>query len=221
MKRVRGALSIEKMKNVTLVVCKERLHRDFPVLVNEDASLPLCATYSVAPLKCKTKLGKWLAQTIESTKFSDPESQCHIALPSTVEGAKVTEFAERIGKHKSISSVEDAENLYLEIYQWIEWRRSEISSDFKTLFSRQIIQFKWPVYGSAASGYANSVEEYFDNCARQINRTGGVIYSVGGSCVVGKTLDCVSGIQLGIMEHVDGEFTKHALSSGIQPNLQG
>jgi len=46
-------------------------------------------------------------------------------------------------------------------------------------FRYRVIDYRWTVFGSSAADAAYTPEQYFDLCARQIRKTGGVILTAG------------------------------------------
>lgn len=171
------------MKKVTLVATEDRLLADFPAQFRpaKPGTNPgiLSAEYEVDPNACATKLGRWLAETVITTRFDSLLSSCSILLPQTAEGCVVRDLAERLMQRQSIANEVEAERLYVDIEDWIAERRTAIEVLGSYAFRNRVIAYKWPVFGAVAAENASTPEAYFDICAKQIRMTGGVILSVG------------------------------------------
>lgn len=165
-----------------MVITIQRLQQDFPEkfgrIGSEIGSGLIFEQYSINPLNCQTKLGRWLADVIDSTLFDDDSSKCSIILPFTEEGIQIRDFARQLTKYQSMRNLADLRSLHAKIDAWLSQRQEATRAD-KTLFRHRVINFKWPVFGSHAAENARTPEQYFDVCADQIMRTGGVIRHAG------------------------------------------
>ena len=98
---------------VELLVTDERARRDYPdpAYSSSPRARPgvVSALYKVAPEKCATELGRWLASHITCTRLDHDGSLCQIVLPLTEEDVHFREFGLRLATRTAILSPADAE----------------------------------------------------------------------------------------------------------------
>lgn len=139
----------------------------------------MSAEFPVDPAACKTKLGAWLASTIRTTRFDDDLSLCRIVLPATEFGLHVRDLAARLHGFHQVGTAEQAEMVFQLLSEWTEQQRKTLKVYEQHAFMYRTMQFEWPVFGSARAAGATTPEAYFDECAGQIRKTGGVILNAG------------------------------------------
>ena len=170
------------MRTVNLVATEATIQRFFHGSPKANpASKPgiMSADFPVVPETCKTALGRWLADVIVTTRFDDDASNCSILLPATEQGLHFREFGEHLQRKREIRSIEEAERALREVEAWVQKQRNLAKVYGETTCRYRVIQFSWPVFGSAAAHGADTPEGYFDLCAGQIRSTGGVILKAG------------------------------------------
>lgn len=139
----------------------------------------MSAPFPIVPETCRTALGRWLAENIITTRFDDDASSCAVLLPATEMGLHVRECGERLMRAQALPNAAEAEELFQRLEAWIAQQRKVIAGCGRLAFQYRVIQFQWPVCGSAAADGAKTPEDYFDVCARLIRTTGGVIVRAG------------------------------------------
>ncbi len=165
-------------KTVDLVATSETVQRYFPEAANRTGILS--APFPIDASACRTALGRWLAETIHSTRFDDDASRCAILLPHTHFGLSVRDLGERISReYKAADSLDDADRAFDALDRWISEQRKILKAYGPTQLQYCIEQYRWPVFGSTAAEGADTPEAYFDRCASAIRATGGVILRAG------------------------------------------
>jgi hypothetical protein len=142
----------------------------------------MSAAFPIDPAACRTALGRWLAETIKTTRFDDDASRCVIVTPYTEEGLQAKDFLSKLLARSStvaLRSSEDMQRLHRELQEWMEERGRYLAAYGDDLFRYRVMDFAWPVFGSRAAGGAGSPEDYFDACAKAIRETNGVIRWAG------------------------------------------
>lgn len=169
------------MKTVNLVATIPMVQRYFPGTTPRTGYRPdvMSADFPIAPERCKTALGRWLAEKILTTRFDDDASRCVIAVPATELGLHFRSLAERLMQMQEIRSAEEAERSFEEIERWLEKTRRIAKVYGSANYKYRTFQFQWPVFGSLTVKEAVIPEDYFDACARKIRVTGGVIVAAG------------------------------------------
>lgn len=140
----------------------------------------------VTPAICATPLGRFLAETIGSTRRNNPASAVRILNPETHAGkmlaAAIREWNDRL-EHpasRNLRSADALEAVIASITRRVFQVGTIATSDpggapFKT----SIGEFEWPVLGSRAAGEIEIPEMFFDFCARKIIDSGGIVVSAG------------------------------------------
>ncbi len=173
------------MKTVQLVATEAAIQAYFPGARSpQPGAKPgiMSAGFPVDPAQCKTALGRWLAETIPTTRFDDDAHRVRIGLPHTEEGLHVLEFFRGVLADPfsgSISSKDQLDAFHRKVEQWLKRRRTFNEAYGDESFRYRAIDFAWPVFGSRAVEAAATPEQYFDACALQIRQTGGVILWAG------------------------------------------
>lgn len=173
------------MKTVELVATEAAIKAHFPGARSPNPGAKpgiMSADFPVNPAGCKTALGRWLAETVLTTRFDDDAHLVRIGLPQTEEGLHVLEFFRGVigdPRSGSISSLAELDVFHGKVEQWLKSRRAVNAMYGNEVFRYRAIYFEWPVYGSRAVEAAATPEEYFDACAQQIRQTGGVILWAG------------------------------------------
>jgi hypothetical protein len=127
----------------------------------------MSARFEVDPEKCTSKFGRWLAERVTTTRFDDDRATLSVTLRATEEDLHVRELAQRISS-TSVRDADDAERLHQLLLKWVEKRRGVIACFGEHCFTPRTIDFAWPVYGSAMAEHLDTVEAYFDLCAKRI-----------------------------------------------------
>lgn len=170
-------------RTVTLVANQDAIERYHPgaALRNDPGLNPgiVSAAFPVDPTKCKSALGRWLAEHILTTRFDDDASLVKIVIPATEEGLHIKELAKKLAQQQRVESAAEAEAVYAGLEKWINERRKLLMVYGSALFEYRVIAFNWPVFGSRAAGGALTPEAYFDECAKMMRTTGGVILKTG------------------------------------------
>lgn len=128
---------------------------------------PVSADFPIDPNDCKSKFGRWLAETIPTTRFDDDFSTLRLTLRATEEDLHVQEAFERLGAMR-IRCKEDFQTFQRHLQDWLKERRSFFEMYGDSLFKPRIISFQWPVFGSADCREASTPPEFFDLCAARI-----------------------------------------------------
>lgn len=160
------------MKTVSLVATVGVVRKFFP-----DAHTPgptakpgiLSAPFPVVPSACKSHFGAWLAERYSTTRRDDDLSILRIELPATEEELQVREFAQSL-QRTPVMTAGAAALLHESILKWVGERKKHIAAYGDACFRRRIVNFDWPVFGSAAGGGFEMPEEYFDFCAMVIRK---------------------------------------------------
>lgn len=175
--------AVNKFINVTLVATLEAIKMHFPEEYREPRlhSKPgiMSAEFSVALDECQTKLGLWLAQNISSTRHDDDGSSCSIVIPATEQGLQLQELGTKLINQSELRTREEFEQTLEHLESWIGRQRARARMAGESYLAYRVIDFDWPVFGSARSNYASTPAAYFDECGKQIRQTGGVIISAG------------------------------------------
>lgn len=167
------------MAIVKLVSTLERIKRDFPDQYRGSRTNIMSADYTIDPAKCETKLGRWLAERIPTTRHDDDASNCTIIYPATEAGIRLTDMGKYWITERIIRNKQDWERVRDTILKSIETLNNHIKVYGNALFLYRAASFAWPVYGSRAAEGAETPEQYFDICARQMRQAGGVVLSAG------------------------------------------
>jgi len=159
------------MSLVTLVANEKAIRNYFPLSDKVIAS----ADFPIDPKHCTTKLGCWLAEKIQTTKFDDDASICQICLPQTTMDFRIASICQSM-QQGNIHNLEQL-NQRIDLFQ----RRISEAYEFvkafgKCEFAYCVQEFKWPIF---SGDIHNSPEDYFDKCAKQIRETNGIIISCG------------------------------------------
>lgn len=169
-------------QHVTLVATEAMIQQYHPSARRPHVSAKpgiMSAEFPVDPAACQTKLGAWLAGTIHTTRFDDDLSQCRIVLPATEFGLHVRDLAERLRACQQVHTLDQTELVFQLLADWTEQQRKSLKVYERHAFTYRTTHFEWPVFGSARAGGAATPEAYFDECAGQIRKTGGVIIDAG------------------------------------------
>lgn len=185
------------MKIVTLSTTLKRVRRDLPSFEysSQRVSQPgvVSYDYDIVPEKCTTELGRWLAEHISTTCRKDDASICLVLLPATELGMHFKKRIEQLTRCVELRTKVDAEGVLIRLENWVAEQRQQIRLSSALCFRYRIVEYDWPVYGSAAAEGAESPEAYFDVVGRQIQKTGGVILCAGLSqdrlpCSIAETM---------------------------------
>lgn len=168
-------------RTVDLVATRDTILKYFP-----DTSEPrsgtnpgiMSAAFPITPELCETELGRWLSNRIFTTRFDDDASSCKLLLPVTEFGLNLRVLGTHLMRKQELST-EEAEPLFREIEAWISKQRKTLELYGRTQSAYRTIKFEWPVFGSAKARGAVSPEAYFDECAKQIRMTGGIVLQAG------------------------------------------
>lgn len=167
-----------RANTVSLVATLPTIQRYFPGGVDSKTGV-MSAPFPIHPESCRTALGRWLAETILTTRFDDDASLCCILLPVTEQGLHFRELGAQLMREQEIRSVEEAERRFADIEAWIKKQRNVAKVYGEATCRYRTFQYQWPVFGSVAGGGAETPEAYFDFCAGEIRSTGGVILRAG------------------------------------------
>jgi hypothetical protein len=129
----------------------------------------------VDPSQIQTALGRWLAETVETTDRTDEASIVRILLPATEIGMSVREMGERLIRRTEILSARELEGLLQEVEVWATKLRAESRVYGRSLYGRRIYEYRWPVYRPDQQ----TPESYWDEAAGEIRGTGGAILYAG------------------------------------------
>ena len=167
---------------VELVATEERLRRDFGDAIvdrNNPNGQIKAARYRVDLEACETKLGRWLAENIETTLFHDDGSRLTLGFGATGAGQALRDLGGRLQRASEVGSRAclDAELAYVE--NQIDELRRMADAHSETLFAPSTAQYQWPVFGSHCASSAETPAQFFDTCARDIRRMGAVILAAG------------------------------------------
>ena len=172
-----------RARTVNLVATLPTIQRYFSGVVDSKSGV-MSADFPISPQSCRTALGRWLAETILTTRFDDDASQCRILLPATEQGLHFRELAERLLSEQEIRSLEEAERRFAALEAWIKRQRQLAKVYGRTTCEYRTFLYQWPVFGSVAVGDADTPEAYFDFCAGRIRSTGGVVLRAGLSAAI-------------------------------------
>ena len=168
-------------RTVNLVATRDAILKYFPdAREPHPAAKPgiMSADFPLVPELCETALGRWLAERIHTTRFEDDAAACKILLPATELGLHVREMGQQMLRHSELNA-ETAEALFGRVTAWIERQRRTLKMYGSVQSAYRTIQFEWPVFGSAKAKGAATPEAYFDECAKQIRMTGGIVLRAG------------------------------------------
>ncbi|MBE0548552.1 MAG: hypothetical protein IH627_13075 [Rubrivivax sp.] len=128
---------------------------------------PISADFPLDPSNCKTEFGRWLAETINTTRFDDDFSRLTVTLGVSEEDLHVREALERFGACR-IRNARDFERFQTQVRTWLESREKNVRMIGDFCFHPRAWTFQWPVFGSASAREAATPEEFFDMCAGHI-----------------------------------------------------
>lgn len=179
----------------------------------------ISANFPINPAECATVLGRWLAEHIFTTRFDDDASRCRLLLPITAQGEAIRQFADNLSRNREVRSVEATERILKGIEDWMVRQRKIIHAYGETVCDYSVIQFQWPVFGSAAAGKlkSNTPEAYFDACGGMIRGSGGVILGAGlGGAIPPDSLTRTMATKAGGGDNLLRRYKEHqAKSIGI------
>jgi hypothetical protein len=162
---------------VELVATKEVVLRYHPN--RAVASSVLSAPFPIAPGKCETALGEWLATHIVTTRLDDDASACRIVLPHSQASLYLSTMADGLRTPTRSGTGRELERAAAHLADQAEDLRSLLHAfPARTLMSPQAMMYRWPVYGGRGA-VSITPEEYFDHCATDIQSSGGVIEYAG------------------------------------------
>ncbi len=125
---------------------------------------PVSANFQIEPARCQTKLGRWLAETVSTTRFDDDHHRLSLTVSSREEEIETKAAFERFTRFR-ISNLADFERLQTTVHGWLSERKGIVNAFGNRCFSARSFDFLWPVFGSAPVKCAQAPEEYFDMCA--------------------------------------------------------
>jgi len=125
---------------------------------------PVSADFPIDPSRCQTKVGRWLAETVCTTRFDDDFHRLRLTSSTTEEEMKTRAAFERFMRF-SITNLADFERLQAELHEWLLERKGVVHVHGNRCFSVCSFDFSWPVFGSTAVKSVQVPEEYFDMCA--------------------------------------------------------
>lgn len=170
-------------RTVTLVATPETINRYHPgAMQPTEPGInpgPVSAIFPIDFAECKTALGRWLAEHVQTTKFDDHGNIVKLVIPMTEEGLHIKELAKKLAQQQRVESAAEAEAVYAGLEKWAYERRNVLAAYGSALFAYRVIEFSWPVFGSRAASGAETPEAYFDLCAKMMRTTGGVILKTG------------------------------------------
>jgi hypothetical protein len=127
--------------------------------------------------KIETKLGRWLAENVFTTRREDDASRVSLLFADTGAATAVRGLTADVP-----AAIRDAAALESEL-QTIEHRIAQMRRVREVYpgwgFDFRIETFAWPVFGSQRAAAAKTTEQYFDLCAKMIRASGAVILSAG------------------------------------------
>ena len=175
-----------KSKSVDLVATLEIIKGQLGLSTALCSKSMASAKFRVNPDNCRTKLGRWLADNICTTRFDDDFSNLNLVLDVSNAELEAKELAELI-KDTKIRDREAWDDLGVHINAFIEKRKQVIDMHGENCFALKTIQFAWPVYGCKTVAEAKTPEEYFDKCASMIRRLSPIKVYTHATCVP----DCI------------------------------
>jgi len=164
-------------RNITLVTTRPRLAQDFPGY--QPTGRPMAATYPLHLDKIETPLGRWLAEHILTTELEDDASCVALESTATEDGLHFREIGKALMKAQEVSSLKDAESILAMVEARIAKLRVLHRVYENHCFTKRVITFDWPVYGSHCVAEAKTPEAYFDLCARIIQELDATIIYAG------------------------------------------
>ncbi|MBU2734274.1 hypothetical protein HAQ00_00710 [Acidithiobacillus caldus ATCC 51756] len=140
----------------------------------------LSADFPVDPGKCSSKLGQWLAENVATTRRDDDGSRVRLLMPVTEAGARLSHTA----RHHALSITDqnDLQRRIATIRYELDMLERTVAMYGSSLFDYRVESFEWPVFGSRDGGWhdgVQTVEEFFDFCARRIRKMGSVVLYAG------------------------------------------
>lgn len=128
---------------------------------------PVFAEFPVDPAACTTELGRWLAETVCTTRGDDDFSRLSLTLRVTEEDLHVREAFERFGRH-SICTQADFDRFQAQMQAWLAERKNTVKVFGGHCFKQRIFDYRWPTFGGGTSADSSTPESYFDMCAGHI-----------------------------------------------------
>jgi hypothetical protein len=158
------------IRHITLVATDATIEAAFgPAPTHTEHGTPgiRSARFEVDTDLPRSRLGKWLAERLLTTRRDDDQSALSITLHVTEEALHVREMAKKLSTQNPQSTA-DAERIFGSLETWIEQRRSSIKAYGDTSFAQRTIAFDWPVLGSLAAEKVQDPNEYLNICASRI-----------------------------------------------------
>ena len=164
-------------RTVELVATKDVVLRYYP---NRDVvSSVLTAQFPIQPGECETALGQWLASHVMTTHFDDDASNCLIVLPDSQASLYLSKMADDLRTHTCAGTRRELESAAAYLASQLEDLRSLLRVfGARPILSLQSMMYRWPVF-NRQKAFGMTPEGYFDYCATDIQRSGGVIEYVG------------------------------------------
>ncbi len=128
---------------------------------------PVFAEFPVDPTACTTELGRWLAETVCTTRGDDDFSRLSLTLRVSEEDLHVRDAFERFGRH-SIRTQADFERFHAQMQAWLAERKKTVKVFGGNSFKLRVSDYRWPVFGAGTSADSTTPESYFDVCAGNI-----------------------------------------------------
>ena len=161
------------MNIVRLVATPEKVREAWPAIRRTPPGDD--AEFHVAPARCATPLGAWLARTITTTNRRRTASWCELRALGSPAPQALDEVLDAPAMRPECREEHAALSRRLNDCQ---------SFDLRTgAHAERMLRFTWPVYGGDPDARAaETTERYFDRCADAILATGGVVVSAGPRC---------------------------------------
>lgn len=181
------------MTTVSIVATPNALKRYFPDA--EHCSRMMSAPFPVNPNLCKTVTGRWLAQTILTTRRDDDFSLLQVEMPVTDAGAMLTNLGLDVSGRAEydktsgyiyrgylLTRKSDLDQAIAKITVELEKIKKHAHVFGDSFFKMRRPHYEWPVFGSAkAEGHrVTTPEQFFDFCAEDLRSMGARILSAGG-----------------------------------------
>lgn len=165
----------ENIVFVNLVSTPEQIRRSFPECGKSFSGI-VSADYPVNISKIQSKLGKFLASHITTTRFDDDAHRVLLVTNRTEWDLHMLELAQRIERMGGVPPHECIARIEEELSRLLGTLKMYGEEQFTILRS---YYYQWPVYGSANAGNAITPEQFFDHCANQIRRQDAVVAWAG------------------------------------------
>ncbi len=183
-------MSNTSTKHITLVATDAMIQQYLPDAATSNGPRPpgvRWADFAVDRDRCETKLGRFLADHITTTRRDDDASHVWIVAPVTDAGAALQHLCKAYADRNDYQVLSEAEfNARVQkLRAALDAAEARVRTFGQCEFDLRQVQYEWPVFGSHAGGIRDGVdtpEKFLDYCGRAIRQTRGVIIRAGLSC---------------------------------------